>query len=97
MSKGDKYCALCQKWLGNYLTGETPEGTASYYSIIRRRWCDDCRPVKRTLDVRFNMVEYRKRRRKQEQEIARRLQAATEENKALKQYIIKLREGVNHD
>jgi hypothetical protein len=43
------------------------------------------------------MVEYRKRRRKQEQEIARRLQAATEENKALKQYIIKLREGVQHD
>ena len=51
--KGDKYCVICQTWLGNYLTGETPEGHASYYSIIKRKYCSNCRPWKRQLDFRF--------------------------------------------
>lgn len=60
---GDKYCLICGKWIGNYNTGETPEGTASYYSIIKRKYCPTCKPWKRSFDVRFNQAEYRKRKR----------------------------------
>lgn len=76
---GDKYCLACGKWLGNYKTLITPEGKASYFSIIKRKWCDECRPVKRTQDVRFNMVEYRKRRRKQVKEQEQHIQKLTEQ------------------
>ena len=95
--KGDKNCVICGKWLGNYLTGETPEGQASYYSIINRKYCPACYPYKRKQDIRTNMHYYRKRKKKLEKERENRLIALTEENKALKAYIIELREGVQHD
>ena len=97
MSKGDKFCKWCGAWLGNYLTGETPEGQASYYSIINRKYCPACYPYKRKQDIRTNMHYYRKRKKKLEKERENRLIALTEENKALKAYIIELREGVQHD
>ena len=95
--KGDKNCVWCGAWLGNYLTGETPTGNASYYSIIRRKYCPDCYPYHRAQEVRLNMHEYRIRKKKLEKERENRLIALTEENKALKAYIIELREGVQHD
>ena len=96
MSKGDKFCKWCGAWLGNYLTGETPEGQASYY-IINRKYGPACYPYKRKQDIRTNMHYYRKRKKKLEKERENRLIALTEENKALKAYIIELREGVQHD
>ena len=95
--KGDKNCVWCGAWLGNYLTWETPEGHASYYSIIKRKYCSNCRPWKRQLDFRFYSHEYRKRKKKLEKQREQQLIALKGEVKALKQYIIKLREGVDHD
>ena len=95
--KGDKYCVICQAWLGNYLTGETPEGHASYYSIIKRKYCSNCRPWKRQLDFRFYSHEYRKRKKKLDKQREQQLKALMDENKALKCYIMELREGVDHD
>lgn len=61
--KGDKYCIICRAWIGNYNTGETPEGPASYYSIIRRKYCASCRPWKRRADDSFNHREMRRRKK----------------------------------
>ena len=66
--KGDKNCVICGKWLGNYLTGESAEGTASYYSLIKRKYCSECRKWKRTLDYRFYCAEYHKRKKKKDKE-----------------------------
>lgn len=65
---GDKYCLVCGKWIGNYSTGKTPEGTASYYSIIKRKYCPECRKWKRTLDFRVYCKEYRKRQKERNQD-----------------------------
>lgn len=94
--KGDKVCSFCGKWLGNYITGEAPEGTASYYSIIRRKYCPECRTWKRTLDFRFYCAEYHKRKKKQDKERDQQLLLLTDENKALRQLIAQLREGDNN-
>lgn len=90
--KGDKHCCICGAWLGNYQTGETPEGHASYYSIIKRKYCPECRPWKRNLDFRFYSHEYRKRKKLRDKERERTIKALTAENTALKQLIIELRE-----
>lgn len=95
--KGDKNCVICGKWLGNYLTGESAEGTASYYSLIKRKYCPECRKWKRTLDYRFYCAEYHKRKKKKDKERDQQLEILKDENKALKQIIIQLREGVQHD
>lgn len=97
MSKGDKFCKWCGAWLGNYLTGETPTGTASYYSIINRKYCPACYPYKRKQDIRTNMHYYRKRKKELDKARDQRLIDLIAENKALKAYIIELREGVQHD
>ncbi len=60
--KGDRYCIICRDWIGNYITGDTPDGPASYYSIIRRKYCKDCGPWKRRKDDSFNHKELRKRK-----------------------------------
>ena len=90
--KGDKYCVICQTWLGNYLTGEAPEGHASYYSIIKRKYCSNCRPWKRQLDFRFYSHEYRKRKKLRDKERERTLTLLKAENQALKQIIAEMRE-----
>lgn len=90
--KGDKRCCICGAWIGNYVTGETPEGTASYYSIIRKKYCDECRPWKRQLDIRFNCREYRKRKREFAKERERTITLLKAENQALRQIIAEMRE-----
>ncbi len=90
--KGDKCCVWCGAWLGNYITGETPTGTASYYSIIRRKYCPDCYPYHRTQEVRFNMHEYRKRKKELDKKREQAFTVLKAENKALKQMLSELRE-----
>ncbi|MBP7188031.1 MAG: bZIP transcription factor [Ruminococcus sp.] len=90
--KGDKRCCICGAWLGNYVTGETPTGQASYYSIIKRKYCPECRPWKRNLDFRFYSHEYRKRKKLRDKERERTLTLLKAENQALKQIIAEMRE-----
>ena len=91
---GDKYCVICRAWLGNYVTGETPEGTASYYSIIKRKYCATCKPWKRQLDFRFYSHEYRKRKKKQQKEQEKRLTMLIDENKILREMLAEYREEI---
>ncbi len=90
--KGDRYCCICGAWLGNYQTGETPTGQASYYSIIKRKYCPECRPWKRNLDFRFYSHEYRKRKKLRDKERERTITLLKAENQALRQIIAEMRE-----
>lgn len=92
MSKGDKYCIICNAWLGNYITGETPEGQASYYSLIKRKYCPTCKPWKRQQDFCFYSHEYRKRKKKLDREREQAFILLQAENRALKQMLSQLRE-----
>ena len=78
-------------------SGATAYTHASYYSIIKRKYCSNCRPWKRQLDFRFYSHEYRKRKKKLDKQREQQLKALMDENKALKRYIMELREGVDHD
>lgn len=84
---GDKYCMICRAWIGNYNTGETPTGPASYYSIIRRKYCDSCRPWKRAGDDAFNHREYRKRKRQLAATKDKRLAELADEVLALRELV----------
>ena len=95
MSKGDKFCKWCGAWLGNYLTGETPEGQASYYSIINRKYCPACYPYKRKQDIRSNMHYYRKRKKELDKKRDQAFIDLQAENKALKQMLMQLREEID--
>lgn len=90
--KADHYCIVCGKWIGNHNTGETDKGTASYYSIIKRKYCDTCNAWKRKQDNRFNQHEFQRRKKKMNKLKDERLQLYAEENKALRQIIRELRE-----
>ena len=81
---GDKYCMICRAWIGNYNTGETP---ASYYSIIRRKYCETCRPWKRAGDDAFNHREYRKRKRQLAATKDKRLAELADEVLALRELV----------
>lgn len=89
--KGDKFCEVCKCWIGNYNTGETPQGFKSYYSIIRSKYCDECRPlvINQQTQVRLhNMRQRQKLERKQERT---KLQLLEEETSLLRQYVKELR------
>ena len=88
----DHYCVICGKWIGNHNTGETDKGTASYYSIIKRKYCDTCNDWKRKQDLRFNQHEFRRRKKKLNKLKDERLQFYAEENDLLRKYIMELRE-----
>ena len=87
--RGDKYCLLCGDWIGNYITGDVPDGySRSYYSIIRRKYCNDCRPWKRAGDNAFKQREYRKRVQAAHKQRDKLLRDVIEENKKLRQMLI---------
>lgn len=85
--KGDRYCIICRDWIGNYITGDTPDGPASYYSIIRRKYCKDCGPWKRAADDAFNHREMRRRNRQLAKAKDQRLAELADEVRALRQLI----------
>lgn len=85
--KGDRYCIICRDWIGNYITGDTPDGPASYYSIIRRKYCKDCRPWKRAADDAFNHREMRRRNRQLAKAKDQRLAELADEVRALRELV----------
>ena len=86
---GNRYCIICGAWLGNYITGEVPEGmSGSYYSIIRRKYCPACNIWKRAADSRFKAREYRKRKKAANAQREKLLRAVIEENKQLRKMLI---------
>lgn len=85
--KGDKFCIFCTRWIGNYITGDTPDGPASYYSIIRRKYCNSCRPWKRAGDNAFNSSQYRQRKKALAEAKDQRLLELADEVRALRELV----------
>jgi hypothetical protein len=55
--RGDRFCMMCGKYLGNYMIDD-------FYSLIRKKYCEDCRP-KAYSDINMLRQErYRKSKRK---------------------------------
>lgn len=40
MAQGDKFCAICGDYIGNYMTG-----TDNYFRMIRLKYCPKCKPM----------------------------------------------------
>lgn len=90
--KGDKFCSVCGNWIGNYNTGETPEGIKSYYSIIRSKYCSRCRPMMIDQQTRLRLHNMRERNKRLKKQERTKLELLEEENNLLRQYIVQLRE-----
>lgn len=80
MASGDKYCKVCGKYLGNYMTG-----SGNYFRLIRLKYCDKCRQ---------KVVNYQKNRSYHERKITYKQQNAellhqtillTEQNRLLRE------------
>ena len=59
------------------------------------KYCDTCNLWKRKQDNRFNAAEHRRRKKKMNKLKDERLQLYAEENKALRQLIMQLREQIH--
>ena len=79
--KGDRYCIICGKPLGNYLTGD-------YYKLIRQKYCEEHAEWKKGINNAFYQKEYRKRQKQQRKQQDKLITALIEENKALRQMLI---------
>ena len=78
---GDKYCVICGKYLGNYMTGDR-------YRLIRQTHCSDCAAWKKSANNAFYQKEWRKRQKQQRRQQDKLIQALIEENKQLRQMVI---------
>ena len=93
--KGDKFCSVCGSWIGNYNTGETPEGVKSYYSIIRSKYCSRCRPMMIDQQTRLGLHNMRQRQKLERKQERSKLELLEEENSLLRQYVKELREELD--
>lgn len=74
----NKFCRRCNKFLGNYMTGD-------YYKLIRLKYCDDCRPVVQNEQKRYSKKNLHKARKPLCEALLERAIITEEENKLLRQ------------
>jgi hypothetical protein len=81
--RGDRYCQICGKFLGNYMLDD-------FYSLIRKKYCDECRP---NAYADFEKIKHR-RYRQRHQEIKRlqkdQIAILKAENEALREKLSEL-------
>ena len=79
--KGDKYCVICGKYLGNYMEG-------NYFKLIRQKYCSEHAGWKKDLNNAFYQKQWRLRQQQQRKQQDKLIQTLIEENKQLRQMII---------
>lgn len=82
--EGDRFCVRCGEYLGNYLTG-------NYYSLIRRKYCEGCKPVVECDQTAERMRTLRRRNREKRSLEQERLRLLETENQLLRERVEKLR------
>lgn len=92
--KGDKFCNVCGCWIGNYFTGFTPYGEKSYHSIIRTKYCNECRPLMISQQTQLRLHNLRQRQKLERKQERAKLDLLEQENKLLRQYVKELRENL---
>lgn len=90
--KGDRFCTVCKCWIGNYLTGFTPYGERSYHSIIRSKYCNECRPLMISQQTKVRLHNLRQRKKQEHKQEKTKLDLLEQENELLREYIKELRE-----
>ena len=78
MAHGDRHCQRCGMYLGNYNSGD-------FYSLIRIKYCDDCRPLVKNEQNLFSKKQNRKPRKLLIHELQEQADLIKEENKLLRQ------------
>ena len=89
--EGDHFCSRCGVWIGNHNTGETPEGQKSFFSIIRRKYCEECRPAAISEQTRVRLHNLRHRNKPKLKQAADELTKAVEVIEAQREVIMMLK------
>lgn len=84
--QGDKYCQRCGQFIGNYMID-------NYYSLIRKKYCDDCRYKVYQEQDTFRHKEKRKLIRKTNREFYRQFELLKKENELLRKRIQEMEGG----
>lgn len=81
----DVYCDKCKTYLGNYNTCLDADGNEkSFYSLIRMKYCKECKKAVRRKQNRTAQTDYKRRRRVNKQVLEEQLRLMKAENKVLK-------------
>ncbi|SFX69953.1 hypothetical protein [Ruminococcus sp. XPD3002] len=86
----DHFCIICGQWIGNHDTGATPYGKKSYYSIIRAKYCDECRPMIIDQQMNIRLHNLRQRQKYERRELKEKLSLTQEENELLRKRVMQL-------
>lgn len=84
---GAVYCdnPNCKKYIGNYFNGTDADGNEkSYHSLIRTKYCQECKPYIVRKQNRNRAHNHRVRERAKKEIIQEQLRLIQAENKALK-------------
>lgn len=92
--KTDHYCKVCGIWIGNHETGLTPWGNRSYFSIIRKKYCDECRPMMISQQTALRLHNLRHRNKQIKSAEKTRISLLEEENNLLRLQIMELRKDI---
>lgn len=87
----DHFCSVCECWIGNHNTGATPWGNRSYYSIIRTKYCKDCKPMMISQQTALRLHNMRVRNRQLREAEKTKLTLMEEEIELLRLQIMELR------
>lgn len=87
----DHFCSVCERWIGNHNTGATPWGNRSYYSIIRTKYCDKCKPMMISQQTALRLHNMRVRNRQLREAEKTKLTLMEEEIELLRLQIMELR------
>ncbi len=90
MAEGDKYCDICEAYIGNYLNG-----TGNSFSIRAMRYCDRCRPMIRNQQKNFSFHNRKKTYKQVNAELLAQNTLLKQQNALLREENNILREEVN--
>ena len=88
----DHFCGMCGCWIGNHDSGVTPYGAASYYQIIRTKYCKVCKKTVLKNQKAYSRHNNNKSRKMLCDELIEQAFLPKEENKKLRELIIKLQD-----
>lgn len=88
----DHFCSICGCWIGNHDSGETLYGAASFYQIIRTKYCRTCKKTALKNQKSYSRHKNKKSRKMLCDELIEQAFLLKEENKKLRELIIKLQD-----
>lgn len=94
VKNADHYCSVCERWIGNHNTGATPWGNRSYFSIIRTKYCKDCKPMMINQQTALRLHNMRVRNRQLREAEKTKVTLLEEENELLRLQIVELRSKI---